>query len=59
MVRLLASRIAQALVVLVGVSLVVFVLVRVIPRDPVRLVVGDETTAEVVEAACGPVLPAI
>lgn len=48
-VGLAVSRLSQAIVVLIGVSLVVFLLVRVIPGDPVRLLVGDQATEEQVQ----------
>jgi peptide/nickel transport system permease protein len=47
---LILSRVLQTLVVLVGVSMLVFVVVRIVPGDPVRLMLGDQATeAEVRE----------
>lgn len=48
--QLLITRLAQAVVVFFGVSLVVFVLVRVIPGDPVRIMIGDQATEEQIQA---------
>jgi peptide/nickel transport system permease protein len=42
----LLSRLAQMIVVLVGVSVLVFVLTRVLPGDPVAAALGDRATAE-------------
>ena len=43
---MLISRLLQAAVVLVGVSMVVFLLVRILPGDPVRLMAGEQATEE-------------
>lgn len=45
-IRYLLSRLAQMLVVLVGVSILVFVLTRVLPGDPVAAALGDRATPE-------------
>ncbi|MBN8245668.1 ABC transporter permease [Nitratireductor aquimarinus] len=42
----LLSRFAQMIVVMVGVSILVFVLTRVLPGDPVAAALGDRATAE-------------
>jgi ABC-type dipeptide/oligopeptide/nickel transport system permease component len=44
-------QIAQAAIVLLNVSLVVFVLVRIVPGDPARLMLGMEASEEEVKAA--------
>jgi ABC-type dipeptide/oligopeptide/nickel transport system permease component len=44
-------QIVQAAIVLLNVSLVVFVLVRIVPGDPARLMLGMEATEEAVQAA--------
>lgn len=47
---LVLSRFGQAIVVLIGVSLLVFVIVRVIPGDPVRLMAGEQASEERIQA---------
>ena len=49
-VRLLIKRIATSFVVLVGVSLLIFTIARVIPGDPARIALGPNASAEAVEA---------
>src|SRR6201991_2732443 len=49
-VRFLARRIAYSLVVLVGVLVVVFALVHLVPGDPVRIALGTRYTPEAYEA---------
>jgi ABC-type dipeptide/oligopeptide/nickel transport system permease component len=44
-------QIVQAAIVLINVSLVVFVLVRIVPGDPARLMLGMEASAAEVQAA--------
>jgi ABC-type dipeptide/oligopeptide/nickel transport system permease component len=44
-------QIMQAAIVLLNVSLVVFVLVRIVPGDPARLMLGMEASEEAVQAA--------
>ena len=51
MVRYLLRRAWQTIPVLIGVSLIVFVITRVIPGDPVRLMFGDQPVSPEVEAA--------
>ncbi len=48
MIRYLASRLAQSCVVLVGVSLLTFVLLYVLPADPARMVAGRSANPDVV-----------
>lgn len=43
---LVMSRLLQAIVVLIGASILVFAVVRVIPGDPVRLMVGEQATEQ-------------
>ena len=45
-VRLIARRAATSLIVLVGVSLLIFVIARVIPGDPARIALGPNATDE-------------
>ena len=49
-VRFLARRVAYSLVVLVGVLVVVFALVHLVPGDPVRIALGTRYTPEAYEA---------
>ena len=44
-------QIVQAAIVLLNVSLVVFVLVRIVPGDPARLMLGMEASEDAVQAA--------
>lgn len=46
MIRFLARRVAYSLVVLVGVLIVVFALVHLVPGDPVRIALGTRYTPE-------------
>ena len=45
----LAKRIAQGILIVVITSLIIFTLLRVVPGDPVRLIVGGMAPADVVE----------
>jgi len=45
-VRLLAKRLGTSLIVLVGVSMLIFTIARVIPGDPARIALGPNATAE-------------
>jgi peptide/nickel transport system permease protein len=47
-VRLLAKRLGTSLIVLIGVSLLIFAIARVIPGDPARIALGPNATAEAV-----------
>ncbi len=47
--RLLAGRLAISLLVLAGVSVLIFAIARVIPGDPARIALGPNATAEQVE----------
>lgn len=49
-VRLIAGRLLASLIVLIGVSMLVFAIARVIPGDPVRIALGPNATADQVEA---------
>ena len=44
--RLLAARLGISLLVLVGVSMLIFAIARVIPGDPARIALGPNATAE-------------
>jgi peptide/nickel transport system permease protein len=45
---MLAKRIGTSLIVLIGVSLLIFAIARVIPGDPARIALGPNATAEAV-----------
>ncbi|MGV8831613.1 MAG: ABC transporter permease [Devosia sp.] len=45
-VRLLAQRLGTSLIVLFGVSLLIFAIARVIPGDPARIALGPNSSAE-------------
>lgn len=45
-IRVIAERLTRAVLVAWGVSLVAFALVRIIPGDPVLILLGDNATAE-------------
>ncbi|NGO51373.1 ABC transporter permease [Mesorhizobium camelthorni] len=45
-VRLLAKRLGTSLIVLVGVSMLIFAIARIIPGDPARIALGPNATAE-------------
>lgn len=49
-VRLLAKRLGTSLVVLIGVSMLIFAIARVIPGDPARIALGPNATAEQIAA---------
>lgn len=44
--RLLGKRVGMSILVLIGVSMLVFVIARVIPGDPARIALGPNATAE-------------
>jgi peptide/nickel transport system permease protein len=50
MLRLLAKRLATSFVVLIGVSMLIFAIARVIPGDPARIALGPNATAEQIAA---------
>lgn len=45
-VRLLAKRLGTSLIVLIGVSMLIFLIARVIPGDPARIALGPNATAD-------------
>ena len=47
--RLLGKRVGMSILVLIGVSMLVFVIARVIPGDPARIALGPNATAEQIE----------
>jgi peptide/nickel transport system permease protein len=49
-VRFLARRLAYSLIVLLGVLVVVFALVHLVPGDPVRIALGTRYTPEAYDA---------
>lgn len=50
MLRFLARRLFQGIFVLVGVSVMIFVIARIVPGDPARLALGPRATQEAVDA---------
>jgi peptide/nickel transport system permease protein len=48
LVRLLAKRFGTSLIVLIGVSILIFAIARVIPGDPARIALGPNATADAV-----------
>jgi peptide/nickel transport system permease protein len=44
--RLLAKRLVTSIIVLIGVSMLIFTIARVIPGDPARIALGPNATAE-------------
>ncbi len=48
-VRLLAHRLGMSLIVLIGVSMLIFAIARIIPGDPARIALGPNATTEQVE----------
>lgn len=48
-VRLIARRLGTALVVLIGVSMLIFAIARIIPGDPARIALGPSATPEQVQ----------
>lgn len=50
MLRFLANRLTQAILILLGVTVVTFALSFLIPADPVRMIAGRSATPETVEA---------
>ena len=49
MFRYLIRRLLQMIPLLIGVSIIVFLLVHLAPGDPVRMLLGEEATQEDVE----------
>ncbi len=49
MLRLLAKRLVTSAVVLIGVSMLIFAIARVIPGDPARIALGPNASAEQVQ----------
>ncbi|SHJ28265.1 ABC transporter permease [Wenxinia saemankumensis] len=49
-IRILARRFGISLIVLVGVSMLIFAIARIIPGDPARIALGPNATAEQVAA---------
>ena len=50
MARYLAGRLIQSLFILLGISLVTYILLYLVPADPVRQIAGRSATAETVES---------
>jgi peptide/nickel transport system permease protein len=48
LIRLLAKRLGTSVIVLIGVSLLIFAIARVIPGDPARIALGPNATAQAV-----------
>ena len=51
-VRLLAKRLGTSFIVLIGVSMLIFTIARVIPGDPARIALGPNATAEARSRRC-------
>ena len=49
MLRYILKRLVQGIFVLLGVSIVIFALSRIIPGDPARLALGQHATQEAVD----------
>ncbi|KAB0567265.1 ABC transporter permease [Brucella pituitosa] len=49
-IRLLAKRLGTSLLVLIGVSVLIFAIARVIPGDPARIALGPNATPEAIAA---------
>jgi peptide/nickel transport system permease protein len=45
-VRVLAKRLGTSLLVLIGVSMLIFAIARIIPGDPARIALGPNATAD-------------
>jgi len=50
MLRFLSKRLFQGIFVLVGVSILIFIIARIVPGDPARLALGPRATQEAVDA---------
>ncbi|MFF1255172.1 ABC transporter permease [Pseudarthrobacter sp. NPDC058329] len=50
MIRLFIQRSSSALLVILGVTLIVFLLVQLVPGDPARAILGNGATADAVQA---------
>ena len=48
-VRLLVKRLSISIIVLIGVSMLIFTIARVIPGDPARIALGPNATVEQVD----------
>jgi len=46
MLRYISRRLIQMIPLLIGISILVFLLVHLSPGDPVRMLLGEEATAE-------------
>ncbi len=47
--RVLLRRLVTSLIVLIGVSMLIFAIARIIPGDPARIALGPNATAEQIE----------
>jgi peptide/nickel transport system permease protein len=50
MLAYIAKRLAQAVLILIGVTLITYILLYLVPADPVRQIAGRSATAETVES---------
>jgi len=50
MLRFLTKRLLYSIFVAIGISIMIFILARVVPGDPARLALGDRASQEAVEA---------
>lgn len=49
-IQLIGQRMIQLIPVLIGISIISFILIQLVPGDPIRLLVGPKASAEVIEA---------
>ena len=49
LLKSILKRLASALVVLLGLTIIIFVLMRIVPGDPARLALGANVTEDVLE----------
>ncbi len=50
MFKYLGKRLLHSLIVLIGISIVIFVLIRLVPGDPARMALGDHAAQEAIDA---------
>jgi len=50
MLGYIAKRLAQAILILIGITMITYILVYLVPADPVRQIAGRSATAETVES---------
>ena len=50
MLRFIGKRLLQAIFVIVGISIIIFVLSRIVPGDPAKLALGPRATEAALDA---------